>query len=266
MPIFYVTALCIVAGLLFALDNPLYAFIQATPSAQVHPFGQSTAGDVGIPIIYLALVAIATFGLGFVVRKRIRKRASLVVAVLFGIMGIVSSILIFWFLPPWMAEAIDMTMYSLFILSVAKKLPPWATLPYLTFIGASSGIVFVVTLPTISVVVLLAIFAAWDIFAVFRGPLKKLVENMPAQMLVMMMANLGQAKLGLGDVVFYSMTIGLANALGGAGSMLAYWVSVSVVVGFGITALLIQRGKAKVLPGLPLPIFLSLCTVAVFVH
>jgi len=113
--------------------------------------------------------------------------------------------------------------------------------------GAFLGVVF--TPPTLYLVLLF--FALYDVIAVFKGPLKKVIDEPGFGMLSM---DIGKISMGLGDQIFYSMVPAAAFLLRG----LLYSIIAMVVVDAGVlmTMLLLRRRKA--LPGLTIPLLLSL--------
>ena len=157
----------------------------------------------------------------------------------------------------------------------------------LIVISALMGAFIAVIMPTWTVLFLLIALALWDIYAVFKGPIKTMVqmemdgnlmarwdplgddsERFPFQN---MTYDSGTWQLGIGDLVFYS-------ALGahsiyysvpyvrteGLWMMPFFFVPVLVAIlaGFAYTIYRLQRSDGdSILPGLPIPMFLG---VAVF--
>ena len=121
-------------------------------------------------------------------------------------------------------------------------------------------------------------FALYDVYAVFRGPLRTLIKVMPlkqkkvirsekqkraaiAEMhkqLGLMAARIGGFTIGAGDFTFYSMLVAAAYVLKGLLSALA--VGVAINAGVVLTLWILQRYQ-KPLPGLPIPIFLGIATM-----
>lgn len=118
--------------------------------------------------------------------------------------------------------------------------------------GAYLALVF--TPPTIYIILLL--FALYDYYSVNRGPLKKVVEQVPFGALSV---DFGNVSMGLGDELFYSMIPSAAYLMRGpvaAALML-------VVIDLGVVATLMLLSKRKALPGLTIPLLLALALFAV---
>ena len=138
----------------------------------------------------------------------------------------------------------------------------WLSTIVLAFIGAEVGSFFAETLPLWTALALPIAFALYDIYAVFRGPLKALIGTAPNIALVGMSIKAGEFTLGLGDVVFYSLLPSLAyftfyNKLGIAPALLTI---VAINVGMVITLYLLS--KRRLLPGLPIPMLLGVLVIA----
>jgi len=121
-------------------------------------------------------------------------------------------------------------------------------------------------------------FALYDIYAVFRGPLKTLIKVIPlgqkkirktekqrkvsiAEMhrqLGLMAARIGGFTIGGGDFTFYSMLVAAGFVLKGLAA--AFAVGVSINAGVLLTLWFLQKYK-RPLPGLPIPIFLGIVTL-----
>ncbi len=131
-------------------------------------------------------------------------------------------------------------------------------------LSAEVGSIFASTIPILTALLLAAVFSVYDIYAVFRGPLKQLVSMAPAQALTAVTSRLGEYTLGTGDTIFYSMLPAIA-LLQGASVTLQYNVPfalatmASIDVGVVITLYLLSR--SRMLPGLPIPMALGLLTL-----
>ncbi|MEM3684312.1 MAG: presenilin family intramembrane aspartyl protease [Conexivisphaerales archaeon] len=113
--------------------------------------------------------------------------------------------------------------------------------------GAFLGIVF--TPPTLYLILLF--FAIYDVIAVFKGPLKRAIDEPGFGMLSM---DIGKITMGLGDQIFYSMVPAAAFLMKG----LLFALVSMVVVDSGVMLTMLLLKKRKVLPGLTIPLLLSL--------
>ncbi len=133
--------------------------------------------------------------------------------------------------------------------------------------GAMAGSLFFELLPPWSVVAIAAGMAAYDVYAVFRGPLRYILENVlepepgargggsPGP-LRGASVQLGGITLGMGDVLIYSMLSPLYYYYPHAS--LARWAlsTAGIVAGFYATVKMLER--RKFMPALPLPVAASL--------
>ena len=162
----------------------------------------------------------------------------------------------------------------------------------LIVLSALMGAFMAIILPTWTVVFLLLALAVWDIYAVFKGPIKDLVEmDMNGQLMARLNLRKRMSRLdilgddseefpfqnltyeadfwalGIGDLVFYSVL--------GAHSLFysipyiqtnGYWVMplffvpvvIAILIGFAYTIYRLNRGgEDSILPGLPIPMFLG---------
>jgi hypothetical protein len=113
--------------------------------------------------------------------------------------------------------------------------------------GAYLALVF--SPPTIYLVIL--VFALYDYYSVNRGPLKKVVEQVPFGALSV---DFGSVSMGLGDELFYSMVPAAAYLIAGPVAALL----MLLVVDAGVAATLVLLSRRKALPGLTIPLLLAL--------
>jgi hypothetical protein len=148
------------------------------------------------------------------------------------------------------------------LLGLATRKPKFVVLaPLITgLLSAEIGSYFASTLNLFTALLLPVVFSLYDIYAVFRGPLKQLVTIASAEVLAGVTSRLGEFAIGTGDTIFYSLLPALA--LYQFGLVVAFATMVSVDVGVVITLYLLTR--SKLLPGLPIPMALGLATIILF--
>lgn len=131
----------------------------------------------------------------------------------------------------------------------------------LAFVGAEVGSFFAETLPQWTALALPIAFAIYDIYAVFKGPLKSLIGTAPNIALVGMSIKAGEFTLGLGDVVFYTLLPSLAffTFYPTLGIVPALLTILAIDVGMVITLFLLS--KRRLLPGLPIPMLLGVLVI-----
>jgi len=151
---------------------------------------------------------------------------------------------------------------SVAILAVATRMPKFFVLaPLVTgLLSAEIGSYFASVLNLWTALLLPVVFSLYDVYAVFRGPLKQLVSVASAEVLAGVTSTLGEFAIGTGDTIFYSLLPALA--LYQFNLTVALCTLVAVDVGVVITLMLLNR--SKMLPGLPIPMALGLGTIALF--
>jgi hypothetical protein len=249
------------------LNKPIYV---AVGPISVGPVAGTTPGVSVIDSLALVLLVFAaTLGLVWLVRKRLMK----------GFMGVVfvavafSSFALTWFTVdgifstfPWYGASFVLPA-ELLIAAVPAVLVGYTMFVksnvllstiVLGLVSAEVGSFFASTLPLAMALVLPLLFGLYDIYAVFRGPLKQLVSAAPARALTGMSVKAGEFTLGLGDIVFYSMLPCIA---------LFYLQPVNtiltlVAVDAGVMVTLYLLTRRRLLPGLPIPMALGLLVLA----
>lgn len=249
--------------------------------------GISSASPAGTAFDILFLVGIAfaaTLGLLWLLRHKMVFSFKLLI---FGSMALAAFVLTlvtadsfaFSYLPGELeipvsfAAAIAVVVvigYTVFV-----KNHPWLSNTVIAFVGAEVGSFFAGTLspltsfPWMALLLPLA-FAAYDIYAVFRGPLKHLIGTSPNLTLNGMSVRFGEFTLGLGDIVFYTMLPSLAlyyvaNATGYLSGVYASLVTM-LVMDAGVALTLFLLSKRRLLPGLPIPMLLGVAVVAIYLR
>jgi len=141
---------------------------------------------------------------------------------------------------------------------------PWLSTAILAFVGAEVGSFFAETLSPWTALALPIAFSIYDIYAVFRGPLKALIGTAPNIALVGMSIKAGEFTLGLGDIVFYTLlpSLALYQFEPRFGVLPALVTVLAIDIGMVITLFLLSR--RRLLPGLPIPMLLGVLVVAYY--
>ena len=127
-------------------------------------------------------------------------------------------------------------------------------------LSAEVGSYFASTIPILTALLLPIAFSLYDIYTVFRGPLKTLITTLPAESLTAISSKVGDFSIGTGDTVFYAMLPALGYFQFGFGQAFLALVAVDV----GVVMTLYLLGKARLLPGLPIPMFLGVAVLVAF--
>ncbi len=124
----------------------------------------------------------------------------------------------------------------------------------IVIIGGMTGTFLGVSIPVLTAVVLLLALAAYDLFAVYKGPIGKMAQATDLEDFTGAVFTYGDLTVGMGDMVFYSM---LASS-----SMMNFGLVPYVAAGIGVVAgaylgFKMLEGR-DMFPGLPFAIALGL--------
>ncbi len=229
------------------------------------------AGSAINAFLLVGLVALVTFGFVWLIRKRLFRSFK---ALIFASVSFSAFILTLLTVDGFFSR---FTWYSTFpyVLEVEAliALLPVVAMGYSIFVKnneiLSSAVLVVIAAEVASffasslikelALFLALFFAGYDIYAVFKGPLKTLVSAAPSGSLVGMAVKAGEFTIGLGDIVFYSMLPSMAFFY--IGAIPALETLAAVDLGVVVTLYLLTR--KRLLPGLPIPMLLGLIVLTI---
>ena len=262
-----------IAALLITYQNlPTY---QATGPPSL-PGGSGATGSAVNAVIYVGFAFAATLLLLWLLKRRMVSSfrilifTSLAISA-FSLTFITSDGFFYQYLQP-MAEltadiAVSLAVVALIGYTIFVKNRPWLSTVVIAFVGAEVGSFFA-TLPLATALLLPIAFAIYDIYAVFRGPLKSLIGTGEKVALVGMSIRAGEFTLGLGDVVFYTMLPSLPLAQLVARSSLTVattWAFATLAaMDVGVVATLFLLSRRRLLPGLPIPMVLGVLVLVLY--
>ncbi|UCE95311.1 MAG: hypothetical protein JSV51_06155 [Candidatus Bathyarchaeota archaeon] len=123
----------------------------------------------------------------------------------------------------------------------------------LLVIGGAIGTLLGASIPFFSAILILLLLAVYDVYAVFRGPVGKIVakglEHLPGASFAFK-----RIHVGLGDLTFYSMLVSRMLLSLGWESCIA--ATLGVLLGAFLSFKMVER--KGMFPGLPFPIVLGL--------
>lgn len=122
-------------------------------------------------------------------------------------------------------------------------------------IGGALGIFFGFSIPLYSAVLILAFLAVYDVIAVYRGPVGKIAASGLDQ-LQGLSFSFKDIQMGLGDLVFYSMLMGVMFFSFLPNILPTIMAIIGILAGSIITFFMLE--KKGIFPGLPFPIMLGL--------
>jgi hypothetical protein len=233
------------------------------------PLGTSSTGSIGNVLILVIAVFAVTLAAVWLVRQ---KRVKVFMIAIF--LGTALALFLLTLLGSIIATANYMDAYTSLYLSFAfasatvvllalvmlHRIPSWFALILTGLLSAEVGSYFASTIPILTALLLPFGFSLYDIYTVFKGPLRTLVTTLPAETFSAISSKIGDFSLGTGDTVFYAMVPALGYFRFGVGSALVALVAVDA----GVVITLYLLSKARLLPGLPIPMFLGLATLLAF--
>jgi presenilin-like A22 family membrane protease len=252
----------ILASLLFGLGCAYLLAPQTTGGISAAPFTGNTAGDsLGNAFYFVILVAVAATVFYFLIkRKNQRIIKGLVVVAMTTASLLLSLIYLFALFPAFngveyavIATAIVITV--LFDLAIFK----FGSIPRniaVIGVGGALGIFFAKFILLPSAVLILAFLAIYDIIAVYKGPVGKIAQSSGLDMLQGLSFSFKDIQMGLGDLVFYSMLMGVMFFSFPQNLLPTAFALVGIVVGSVVTLFMLE--KKGIFPGLPFPIFFGL--------
>ncbi len=162
--------------------------------------------------------------------------------------------------------AVSLAVVALIGYTIFVKNQPVVSTAILAFIGAEVGAFFATTLNLWTALALPVAFSIYDIYAVFRGPLKQLIGTNQGVALNGMSIKLGEFTLGLGDVVFYTMLPALAYFHTVEPPLLNFTAPIAVILAIdvGVMITLVLLTRRRLLPGLPIPMMLGVLVLVAY--
>lgn len=168
----------------------------------------------------------------------------------------------------WASELIGAASLLVSALLAALVLKPFSVLLLnllLILYGTMAGALFATLLTPLSTIAVASTLAAYDLYSVTRGPLKKFLETVTAESeerearvspLRGAVLHLGQLSLGMGDVLVYSMLSPVFLLTPSFSAVRWALTSAALMAGFLMTLQLLNR--RRFMPALPLPVAISL--------
>lgn len=269
-----VTFLGVLSALIFVLFIQVFAVLITLLNAPVYsvtgysytPLGTSAAGSAGNALLFVASVFIATIIMLWLVRKKMTLSFKFLIFGAIALSAYFLTLITLDSLLSFLNLGLDTVPLEIII-----SFTPVIAIAYTTFFNGSKlistavlallsaevGSFFASTFPPITALLLPVIFSVYDIYAVFKGPLRELVTIAPSNVLTNLSVRVGEFTIGLGDTMFYAMLP----------SFSAYMLSLectiftlsAIDIGFIITLYLLS--KRRLLPGLPIPMALGLVTI-----
>ena len=244
------------------LTNNFLTVYQSLPSYQ--PAGSSTSGSILNSLILIFPTFIITSIILFLLRRKsfLLLKSLLIIALSVGTFSVSYIIL---------SISLPFSNTYIFILSLIICIIPILSLTIIKFnkfqifssyiLSSLYGTMLAVFIKPPTIILIPIAFALYDIYAVFRGPLKSLINSSEESLdLRPLFVNLGRFTIGTGDLIFYSMIPSSIFLLIDLQS--AFLSILFVHVGLISTLYLLKR--FEIFPGLPVPVTLSLIPYVLF--
>jgi len=129
---------------------------------------------------------------------------------------------------------------------------------FMAIISVNLGSILTLIFPIIFYLVIIIIMSIFDIYSVFKGPIKT-IFGLPQQKVYNITRTIG---LGFGDLVFYSSLVVFFTM--NYGMLIGFYSIINIIVGVKLTVKLVR--KYARFPGLPLPTIITImcCYLGLF--
>jgi hypothetical protein len=265
----FVAAIQLFALAITKVNAPVIQVVIQNNGYPYAPGGTSSTGSVYNAVILVAFVFALTLGAVWLARKR---RVKVFMAMIF--LGTGLALFLLTLLASIDFTSAYMDANSSFYLSLAfagstvlllglialRRVPASLGLILTGLLSAEAGSYFASAIPILTALLLPLAFSLYDIYTVFRGPLRTLITALPEESLSTMSSTIGDFSIGTGDTVFYAMIPALGYFQFGFGPAFAAIVAVDA----GVVLTLYLLSRVKLLPGLPIPMFLGLAVLLAF--
>jgi presenilin-like A22 family membrane protease len=252
----------ILASLIFGLGCAYLLAPQETGGIQAVPISGDTPGaSIGNGLYFVILIALAA-SVFYVLIKRKNKRVikGLIVLSMTTASLLLSVVYLLALFPYFdgvyyviVAAAVAITV--IFDLAIFR-LGSVSRNVVVVCLGGALGIFFAKYVPLSSAIVLLLFLAVYDVIAVYKGPVGKIANSSGLDMLQGLSFTFKDIQMGLGDLVFYSMMMGVMVFSFSQSILPTVTAVVGILAGSIITFFALE--KKGIFPGLPFPIMLGL--------
>ncbi len=253
----------ILASMLFGLGCAYLIAPQQSEAIPVTPIPETTPGaPYGNALYFVVLIAISATVFYFLLKRKSKNiiKGLIVVALTTAslLLSLVYLSAILAFFPTidnlWILIALSIVVTVLFDLSIFR-FGSIARNVAVVAIGGALGIFFGFSIPLYSAVIILAFLAVYDVIAVYKGPMGKIAASGLDQ-LQGLSFSFKDIQMGLGDLVFYSMLMGVIFFKFTSNILPTVMAIVGILVGSIATFFALE--KKGIFPGLPFPIMLGL--------
>jgi presenilin-like A22 family membrane protease len=233
----------------------------------VTPFPESPLGSFGNGVYFVVLSGVGASMLYLFLRRKKLRLISVVIGLAMTAAAFLLSVvylyaILYGFDVPFedvvvfVLAAVISAVFDLAVFRGGAKIHGFAIL----LLGGSLGAFLGMSIPAVSAVLVLSFLAVYDVFAVYRGPVGKIARG-GLERLRGLSLSFRDVQVGLGDLTFYSMLIGVVLAV--AGWVYCLFSVVGVLVGVFLGLKMLER--KGIFPGLPFPVALGLAPLVFWV-
>lgn len=253
----------ILASMLFGLFCAYLLVPQQSEAIPVTPIPETTPGaPFGNALYFVVLIAISATMFYFLIKRKSKNiiKGLIVVALTTAslLLSVVYLSAILVYVPIldnlWVLIALSIALTVLFDLSIFR-FGNNARNVAVVALGGALGIFFGFSIPLYSAVIILAFLAVYDVIAVYKGPVGKIAASGLDQ-LQGLSFSFKDIQMGLGDLVFYSMMMGVIFFSFLPNLLPTLMTIIGILAGSIITFFALE--KKGIFPGLPFPILLGL--------
>lgn len=253
----------ILASMLFGLACA-YLLVPLPVDIPVTPIPETTPGaPFGNALYFVVLIAISATVFYFLLKRKSKNiiKALIIVALTTAalLLSLVYLSVILSYFPIinnlYVLIALSVALAVLFDLAIFR-LGSNARNIAVVAIGGALGIFFGKWIPLNSGVIILVFLAIYDVIAVYRGPVGKIAASSGLDQLQGLSFSFKDIQMGLGDLVFYSMLMGVMFFSFLPSVLPTIMAIVGILVGSIATFFMLE--KKGIFPGLPFPIMLGL--------
>ncbi len=253
----------ILASMLFGLACA-YLLVPLPVDIPVTPIPETTPGaPFGNALYFVVLIAISATVFYFLLKRKSKNiiKALIIVALTTAalLLSLVYLSVILSYFPIinnlYVLIALSVALAVLFDLAIFR-LGSNARNIAVVAIGGALGIFFGKWIPLNSGVIILVFLAIYDVIAVYRGPVGKIAASSGLDQLQGLSFSFKDIQMGLGDLVFYSMLMGVMFFSFLPSVLPTIMAIVGILVGSIVTFFMLE--KKGIFPGLPFPIMLGL--------
>jgi len=251
----------ILASLLFGLICAYLLVPQQSEIIPVTPIPESTPGaPFGNALYFVVLIAISATMFYFLIKRKSQRiirgliifaltTASLLLSLVY-----LSALFEYFQSVDFLVIPLSIFLTVFFDLAIFR-LGYIARNVAVVGLGGALGIFFGFSIPLYSGILILVFLAVYDVFAVYRGPVGKIAASGLDQ-LQGLSFSFKDIQMGLGDLVFYSMLMGVIFFSFMPNIFPTLMAILGILVGSIITFFMLE--KRGIFPGLPFPIMLGL--------